>query len=108
MVGPGEVAVCPGQLFRHYAPSARLVLTQEFQDGMQGTVLGFSDRQYPVGCQRFILGPSDALETVAENLYRTLRRLDEENIQQAFVDMRIPQEGLWITILERLTKASVK
>ncbi|MCE5317506.1 MAG: threonylcarbamoyl-AMP synthase [Parachlamydia sp.] len=102
----GEKPVCPGQLFRHYAPSARLMPTTSFHADMRGAVVGFSDRQYPQGCSLISLGPSDAPEKVAENLYDTLRRLDREGIEDAWLDMRLPGGGLWQTIAERLFKAA--
>lgn len=106
----GEAPLCPGQLYRHYSPKAQLVPTLEFAQDLHGAVVGFSDRLYPLGCKLYSLGPSDAPEAVAENLYATLRRLDQENVGQAWLDMRFPNEvqGLWETIAERLLKASQK
>lgn len=103
---PGASPVCPGQLFRHYAPASKLMPATTFQDEMQGVVVGFLDRDYPKGCRLFSLGPSDRPETVAENLYETLRRLDREGVKEAWLDMRLPHDGLWETIEERLLKAA--
>lgn len=105
-VKAGETPICPGQLFRHYAPAAHLILTTSFHEQMQGAIVGFSDRPYSQNGSLFSLGASHDPEGVAENLYSTLRRLDEEKVPQAFVDMRFPNEGLWITLAERLTKAA--
>ncbi len=102
----GEAPVCPGQLYRHYAPAARLIPTTQFSQEMQGAVVGFTDRRYPEGCRLFGLGSSICPESVAENLYATLRLLDEEKVPQAFLDMRLPKEGLWMTLAERLEKAA--
>lgn len=101
----GEAPACPGQLFRHYAPSACLKPVTTFHSDTQGAIVGFSDRAYPQGCQLFSLGSSDAPEKVAENLYGVLRRLDREGIREAWIDMRLPSGGLWLTIAERLSKA---
>ncbi|WP_059360155.1 L-threonylcarbamoyladenylate synthase [Parachlamydia acanthamoebae] len=97
--------LCPGQLYRHYAPQAKLLLDNKASPESIGYVLGFSDRQYP-NCKIFSLGKSDNPEQVAENLYDTLRSLDDAKIQCIWVDSDFPQKGLWLTISERLKRAS--
>lgn len=94
--------LCPGQMYRHYAPKAKLVLSQNFS----GIVIGFADRSYPQATKVFLLGSTISPENVAENLYAILRQLDDENIATAVVDMNFPKTGLWVTIRERLEKAA--
>lgn len=96
--------LCPGQFYRHYAPKAKLLLSEEL-GSYSGIVLGFSGREYPVSCRVISLGSLDSSETVAENLYGVLRQLDQEHIETAWVDMDFPKQGLWLTIEERLRKA---
>lgn len=96
--------LCPGQLYRHYAPKAQLILG--IPENPQGSIVGFSDREYPFSARVFPLGFLTHPESVAENLYAVLRQLDEEMIQTAYVDMNFPREGLWATLFERLTKAA--
>lgn len=100
--GNSSKPLCPGQLYRHYAPKAKLYL-----DSTQcTTVVGFSDRTYPNAKRVFILGHSSDPEQVATHLYAVLRQLDLEAIEEASVDMNFPQSGLWSTISERLHKAA--
>jgi len=99
---PGKNPVCPGQLYRHYAPKTRLRLTLH----PEGAVVGFSNKIYLRATRVFELGPHDAPEEVAHHLYAVLRQLDEERISEADVDLDMPSEGLWATIQERLKKAS--
>lgn len=101
----GKAPICPGQLYRHYAPKAKIVLRPSIED-CQGVVVGFSDRQYPQALRVLNLGPITKPESVAENLYATLRQLDHEGHHEVSVDMNIPSTGLWETIKERLKKAS--
>jgi L-threonylcarbamoyladenylate synthase len=103
----GESPLCPGQMYRHYAPAAQLILLDALPLGLEGIVLGFQHVSYPVGCRILEMGSLDSPESVAENLYTILRRLDEWGVEQAYVDMNFPREGLWLTIAERLTKASL-
>ncbi len=101
-----EQPLCPGQLYRHYAPKAKLTLKKSFEVDFKGVIVGFKDRSYPVGAHLHFLGFSNQPLKVAENLYSVLRALDEQSIATAFVDIDIPKEGLWATIFERLFKAS--
>jgi L-threonylcarbamoyladenylate synthase len=98
--------LCPGQLFRHYAPKAKLILDSQVDPGKIGAVVGFEDKKYPANCILFSLGKSTQPEMVAERLYAILRNLDIAGIQQAWVDMSFPTNGLWATIAERLKKAA--
>lgn len=103
-----EHPVCPGQLYRHYAPQATLILDTDTSPESIGAVVGFSDRTYPDSCRIFELGATTNPEEVAKNLYGTLRLLDLEGIKAAWVDTSFPKEGLWSTVAERLRKASSK
>lgn len=101
-----ESPLCPGQLHRHYAPRAKLQLVTVFTPEMNGLVLGFKERKYPKNLTVICMGSLDSPEGVAENLYKTLRELDSENIESARVDYDLPSGGLWQTIAERLGKAA--
>lgn len=103
-----ERPICPGRLYRHYAPQANLVLDRTVPPELIGTVVGFRDRTYPSSCRVYSLGPSDNPEEVAKNLYETLRRLDIDCIEKAWVDTGFPSTGLWTTVAERLRKAGCK
>jgi L-threonylcarbamoyladenylate synthase len=97
--------LCPGQLLQHYAPRARLHLYSAARPPQGALVLGFSDRHYPTA-QHWSLGPSKDVDAVAQALYACLRRLDQEGLQEAWIDDRIPEEGLWRTIAERMHRAT--
>ncbi len=97
--------LCPGQLFRHYAPRAHLILGDLIALAKAPFVLGFKERDYPAGKRVILLGSLSHPEEVAENLYQALRQLDQEGASQAWVDMDFPRKGLWRTIAERLSRA---
>lgn len=99
--------LCPGQLFRHYAPKAKLILTKECEKLHGETILGFSDRHYPEGNFVICFGDSRNAEELAKNLYKVLRDLDVSSVEKVFVDIDLSSEGLYATLLERLTKASL-
>lgn len=97
--------LCPGQLLQHYAPRARLHLCSMGHPAEGAIVLGFSNRDYATGTL-WDLGESHDAEAVAHALYAGLRRLDHEGLQEAWIDDRIPEEGLWRTIRERMRRAA--
>lgn len=100
----GKKPLCPGQMYRHYAPKAHLHLGGDFSSAEN--ILGFSDRKYPKHARLFSLGKSSDPEEVLHHLYSVLRKLDEEKIKSATLDIDVPKEGLWLTFLERIKKAS--
>lgn len=106
VVADSKAPICPGQLYRHYAPKAALKLASNFTVDMKGVVLGYEGRDYPSTLRLIPLGTLQDPDGVAESLYRVLRDLDANGIVEAWVDVGIPDTHLWSTILERLTKAA--
>lgn len=101
----GEIR-CPGQLYRHYAPCAKLILGETEYDECHPVVLGFTDRDY-IGAKRiFCLSSSDDPVGSLNVLYDVLRELDQQRISSAWIDLRMPETGLWRTLRERLIRAA--
>ena len=97
--------ICPGQLYRHYSPQAQLILAEQLPSEAD-VVIGFEDRNYPLAKRIFLLGSSLNPSESTHSLYAVLRRLDQEGIYKAWVDVDFPDTGLWLTLRERLLKAS--
>lgn len=105
--GEPSVPLCPGQLYRHYSPKAKLILSDNIPSTETAeAIIGFSDRSYPKNSRLFSLGTSTDPDSAAHELYAVLRNLDQEKIEQALVDMNFPNDGLWLTLKERLQKAA--
>ena len=108
---PGERPLCPGQLFRHYAPKARLTLSTSWDikeaDHYDG-VLGFSDRIYQGAARVISMGPSTDPKAVSALLYASLRDLDRFSLQSVYVDVCVPHTSPWLAFLDRITKASAQ
>ncbi len=104
--------LCPGQLYRHYAPSAKLTLSKgSWQPSLSDhydAVLGFSDRTYPDAKIVVSLGSIMDPCAIAKNLYNALRSLDDRGLHHVFVDFEIPHASGYLAIIDRLTKASSK
>lgn len=101
-----ENPICPGQLYRHYAPKAKLELTKKFPEHFTGTIVGFDEGVYPENATVYLLGSLKNPETISNNLYRILRMLDDDGVQEALVDVNFLDHGILATVLERLKKAS--
>lgn len=98
--------LCPGRRYKHYAPQAKLLLgLSEYAQDAE-VVIGFSDRTYPGAKKVLSLGNSDDPSNVLRSLYQTLRQLDQDEIQSAWIDFNIPSEGPWLTLRERLKRAA--
>lgn len=101
--------ICPGQMYRHYSPKAKLILLETIPSSdVSLNIVGFSDRTYPKNSRLFSLGTSDDPYVAAQLLYDVLRSLDREHVEEALVDMDFPQSGLWLTLRERLQKAATR
>lgn len=107
-VSKGAKPVCPGQMYRHYSPKCALHLVRSVPVEYEGVIVGFEDRVYPHQAKIFSLGLSTDPYQVAHRLYDVLRSLDIEGVTEAYVDVYVPNEGLWNTILERLKKSACK
>lgn len=97
----GERPLCPGQMFRHYAPKANLSFHEDLSKAP--AIIGFKCRVYPQGVPLFLLGDA---EEAAFELYALLRELDRQGMKEAWIDAAVPKGGLWETVLERLRKAA--
>lgn len=100
--------LCPGQMFRHYAPEAKLILSSwnEACGTIHDGVLGFSDRQYPGASTVITTGPSTDPIQATEKLYESLRKLDYLRLQSVIVDLQVPATHEWLPYIDRLTKAA--
>jgi L-threonylcarbamoyladenylate synthase len=105
-LGSATRPICPGQMFQHYAPRARLRRLSQRRESGPCIVLGFRDRDYGEATV-WPLAPRQEPAEVARQLYDLLRRLDQASVQEAWIDDRIPGEGLWATIAERIARASL-
>lgn len=108
----GDAHHAPGQMKRHYAPRAPLLL---FSDA---TALPLDRMPSPVGWLVIdpppagLMRPSDLIEPLpddptlyAADLYAALHRLDDRQVQ-AIVVQRPPHTLAWLAVLDRLERAA--
>jgi len=96
--GNPDAPQSPGQLLRHYAPSAALRLNAQASQPGEG-YLGFG----PGPCD-LNLSPTGNLSEAASNIFAMLRALDTAHTRIAVAP--IPDQGLGEAINDRLTRAA--
>lgn len=103
--------ISPGQKYRHYAPSARMVLCGSLRELHKNislkkfdAVLGFSDTKR--GLPLISLGVRGDFKANLKQLYAALRVIDTKKYQNVIIDMDFASSGLGATLAERLMKAS--
>jgi L-threonylcarbamoyladenylate synthase len=105
-----EAPLCPGQMYRHYAPRASLFLHphgwKRAEAHLFDGVLGFADREYEDAREFVSIGYSESASSVANRLYSALRELDERDLSSVFVDMALSASKEWDSIRDRLEKAA--
>jgi L-threonylcarbamoyladenylate synthase len=121
-----EVAVgearSPGMRHKHYAPKAKVILVEGSvpavaekvkklvaeckREGIRVGVLATDETaaKYDADIVKS-LGSRFNLEAIAQNLFKLLRKFDDENVD-VIVAEGVPAEGLGLAVMNRLHKAS--
>ena len=97
-------SLSPGTRYRHYAPTCRLYRGDGGFRGY-GVAVGYEGREYAGADLVYRLGKESEPLIIAGNLYATLRKLDTDGIAEAWVDCRLPEQGLYLALLDRLHRA---
>ncbi|KKK37962.1 tRNA threonylcarbamoyladenosine biosynthesis protein [Mesobacillus campisalis] len=118
LADPEQAPKSPGMKYRHYAPNAPLYLVDgnaaEIQELVnekraQGLKVGVMTTEENAGRYKadsiFACGRRSEPESVAENLYDTLRAFNESSVDIIFGEV-FEETGVGAAIMNRLTKAS--
>lgn len=108
----------PGMKYRHYAPKAQLYLVDGDKQFLQklinekklagkrvGVLTTDENKHYYDAHTVLSCGARSNLDTVAANLFATLRTFDETNIEIIYAET-FPLDGLGSAIMNRLLKAA--
>jgi L-threonylcarbamoyladenylate synthase len=96
--GSSGASRAPGMLMSHYAPQARVLLVDSYNQAIELMSELYSDKKARI--LHF-----DDVNTYAENLYEELRKADQQQYD-IVIAVRAPNSGLGIAINDRLSKAS--
>ncbi|MCW1296929.1 MAG: L-threonylcarbamoyladenylate synthase [Candidatus Parvarchaeota archaeon] len=113
-----EHAISPGMKYRHYAPSAEMVVIEGEHRNVRRKInelvqiykkkkkrigiITTSEFSYDADVIKFI-GKTPA--SIAKNLFRTLREMDDEKVDLIIAE-GVKEDGLGLAIMNRLRKAS--
>jgi L-threonylcarbamoyladenylate synthase len=113
----------PGMLLKHYAPRAELLLYTGETDRVLATMRARAGQEILAGRRAgilatreeaalfdpavliFVLGSSDDLSEIAENLFKGIRALDEAQVD-VILARAFPADGLGMAINDRLLRAA--
>lgn len=112
----------PGMKYRHYAPKAKVKIIEgdlkKTIEKINEMVLNYIDENLKVGIMAtdeslpfykfgevISLGSRKDLNSIAQNLFETLRTFDDKNVDVILSEAFI-REGIGIAIMNRLTKAA--
>jgi len=100
----------PGMLAKHYSPRTQLILSDDVLETIKGLggqkigVLAFYKSDFAEARKVIALSETGDLNEAAKNLFAALHRLDQEDLD-VIVAQRFPNEGLGISINDRLERA---
>jgi len=100
----------PGMLSKHYAPKTPAVLTENIENEIQknsGKRIGaliFKNQTKTAVAYQEVLSVKGDLKEATKNLYAALHRLDAMDLDIIIAE-RLPDNGLGITLNDRLSRA---
>ncbi len=104
--------IAPGQLDSHYAPKRKFylgdieLLKKDFSSEKTG-ILRFMSTNKTKDKHELILSPSGNLEEAASNLFASLRKLDQMDVDVIIAE-RVPDLGIGKAINDRLQRAATR
>lgn len=104
--------IAPGQLDSHYAPKRKFylgdieLLKKDFSSEKTG-ILRFMSTNKTKDKRELILSPSGNLEEAASNLFASLRKLDQMDVDVIIAE-RVPDLGIGKAINDRLQRAATR
>ncbi len=117
----GTQAKSPGVKHRHYAPNAEIQIVKGLEvsvsryvnrqilndnvNGIRSVVLCCKEHEKNYPFDKIILGSKYHPETIAENLFNSLREIDNGGYDKAYVQ-HLGTEGINTAIMNRLLKAA--
>ena len=117
------IAEAPGMKYRHYAPKAPMFLVEGELDKVVGKIVELAQEDvlrglkvgvlatketcalYPKSLHVIILGSRSEPYSIAHNLFKSLRLMDELNVDKIYAE-GLPMKGILFAVQNRLRKAS--
>ncbi|MCX7796235.1 MAG: L-threonylcarbamoyladenylate synthase [bacterium] len=107
-----ERPLAPGMKYKHYAPEKKLKLIDK------DLLINYANKDVLILCTKetkerylseanntYIIGSYAQPYTIAQNLYKSFRYIDKSPYQSAVIE-RLPEYGIFFSIMNRIKKAS--
>jgi len=101
-----NLQISPGTRFRHYSPKAKIFYGIIDLIEVEA-IIGFENRHYEGNLPFYSLGNDNEPEKIAYNLFALFRKVDEDGFSRVWIDINLPNKGLYHTIIERILKAAI-
>ncbi len=113
----GQKAQSPGMKYTHYAPNAKLILidasTEKYiayvneiaKENKGVAALCFDGEQKALNCKAISYGAVENAKEQAQNLFSSLRKLDELGVQTAYAHCP-NSEGIGLAVYNRILRAA--
>jgi L-threonylcarbamoyladenylate synthase len=102
----------PGQLAFHYSPQTPILMLtveniEKYKDDKIGAIFFKGNDSKFNFKKEIILSPAGSLSEAAANLFSTLHKLDDLQLDCILIEP-FPQEGLGVALMDRIQKAVAK
>ncbi|MDO5387615.1 MAG: L-threonylcarbamoyladenylate synthase [Clostridia bacterium] len=117
----GELPKAPGMKYKHYSPSADVVIVRGDRNKMVdkinelisqtdkglkvGVIATEENKERYINCEVLVAGSIKEPETIAANLFKMLRKCDHHHIDRVFAE-GLCEDELGLAIMNRLKKAA--
>jgi L-threonylcarbamoyladenylate synthase len=101
----------PGMMFRHYSPNTPTLLCSDIREELERInqnrigVITLGPESFDQKVVHIVLSESSNLEEAASRLYESMHLLDQSELDMILIQ-RMPEEGLGISMNDRLLRAS--
>ncbi|MEM2660320.1 MAG: L-threonylcarbamoyladenylate synthase [Nitrososphaeria archaeon] len=117
------IAEAPGMKYRHYAPRAPMILVEGEMDKVVAKIIELAQEDvlkglrvgvlatretlklYPESFNIVVLGSRSEPYTIAHNLFKSLRMMDDLSVDKIYAE-GLPMKGILFAVQNRLRKAS--
>lgn len=107
-----EKAASPGMKYKHYSPKTNVVMVEgdseaycRFVNAKQSSVAVCFEEDEKVDIPKIIYGSKQKEETLAQNIFKVLRQLDEQEFTTAYVHAP-SKTGIGLAVYNRLIRSA--
>lgn len=111
-LGEDEKAASPGMKYKHYSPKTNVIMVEgdseafcEFVNARENSVAVCFSEDTQIKIPKIIYGSREKEETLAQNIFKVLRQLDEQEFSTAYVHAP-SKTGIGLAVYNRLIRSA--